>query len=133
MEIRYDDNPALDRDQVRDLFLALGWDSGNHPDELARGLANGLVHTAWRGDDLAGLIAAISDHHMVAYVTYMAVHPDCQGRGIGRELMARMLADCAHLKRVALICYDEAAGFYEKCGFRPGEGKRPMFVTSLST
>ena len=37
-----------------------------------------------------------------------------------------------HARKV-LIAYDAEAGFYEYCGFEPGTGKTPMFVTYLKT
>ncbi|MCL2774438.1 MAG: hypothetical protein FWD71_13980 [Oscillospiraceae bacterium] len=37
------------------------------------------------------------------------------------------------VKRIVLIAYDKAIGFYEKCGFKTGTDDTPMFLTSLWT
>ena len=139
MDVRYSTRKTFDPGQLGQLFLSVEWDSGNHPQRLARALAESShVFSAWNDENpaepqLIGLISAISDNHMVAYVSYMVVRPDFQGKGIGRELLGRMLQTCGHLMRVSLIAYDHAVPFYERCGMTRGVGKRPMFVTSLAT
>jgi GNAT superfamily N-acetyltransferase len=57
------------------------------------------------------------------YLTDMAVAPDCQRRGIGRECMAEAARIARHwpADAIRLDAYDAAAGagpFYEKCGLR---------------
>jgi GNAT superfamily N-acetyltransferase len=57
------------------------------------------------------------------YLTAMAVHPDHQRRGIGRQCIdvARQIAVKWPSDAIRLDAYDVAAGageFYRKCGFR---------------
>ncbi len=35
--------------------------------------------------------------------------------------------------RTLLVAYDGGTGFYERCGFHLGEGKKVMYITSLWT
>jgi ribosomal protein S18 acetylase RimI-like enzyme len=58
------------------------------------------------------------------YLTSMAVAPALQGRGVGRRCVeaARRIAAAWPADGIRLDAYDAAAGaagFYEKCGFRP--------------
>ena len=48
--------------------------------------------SAWDGDRLVGFARAISDGATNAYVSTVAVLPEHQKRGIGREIIQRLLA-----------------------------------------
>lgn len=48
------------------------------------------VFTAWDDDRLVGLVRVLDDQEMLAYVHYVLVHPDYQGRGIASELIKRV-------------------------------------------
>ena len=52
------------------------------------------VISAWDGDNLIGLIRALSDGETVAFLHYLLVDPAYQGRHIGDELMRRILKMC---------------------------------------
>jgi hypothetical protein len=48
--------------------------------------------------------------------------------------MAKMVVDkYQSFLRIVVISYDKETGFYEHCGFETGDGKIPMFITSLWT
>ena len=134
MRLKYLESKVFTPSELAELFLSVNWDSGNHPGRLARAMAGSdFVVSARDGERLVGLASVISDGAMNAYVPYLVVHPEYQGRGLGREFMARVLEHCQSLPRTALIAYAPAVPFYERCGFCPGRGKTPMFVTSLGT
>lgn len=50
----------------------------------------------------------------------LAVHPDCQRRGIGAALMEHMIAFCKKtaMERVILTCKEEKLYYYAKFGFQ---------------
>lgn len=62
---------------------------------------------------VAGFITAISDGVLSAYIPFLEVLPDYQGRGIGRELVRRMLDMLGTLYMTDLLCDDDVAPFYE--------------------
>jgi len=69
----------LIKKQLQDLFLSVQWSSGNYPDQLQIAMTNShRVISAWNGDQLVGLINALSDGVMTAYFHYLLVHPDYQ-------------------------------------------------------
>lgn len=43
--------------------------------------------TAWDGSKLVGLIRALDDGEMVAFLHYLLVRPDYQGNGIAAQLL----------------------------------------------
>jgi GNAT superfamily N-acetyltransferase len=134
MPIAYSDIQDFDRAQLQDLFLSVGWSSGQYPDELVKAmLGSDRVVSAWDGDRLVGLINAISDGAMTAYFHWVLVRPEYQRRGIGRALVTSMLAHYRQYLRKVLVAYDSQVGFYEACGFVAGAASTPMFVTDLTT
>lgn len=57
MNIRYDENKEIDKESLQELFLSVGWDSGNYPEKLQEATRTShRVVTAWDGNKLIGLI-----------------------------------------------------------------------------
>ncbi|MCB9496487.1 MAG: GNAT family N-acetyltransferase [Fibrobacteria bacterium] len=134
MDIQFKQIKHFDQDQLRDLFLSVGWSSGQYPDQLVVAMENShRVISAWDGDRLVGLVNALSDGIMTAYFHYLLVHPDYHDRGIGKNLATLILGEYEGFARKVLIAYEEEVPFYEKLGFVVGSGKTPMFVTHLTT
>jgi len=134
LSIVYKSTKAFDPNDLQDLFLSVEWASGHYPDKLVIAMKNsGAVFTAWDNDKLVGLINAIDDGIMTAYVHYLLVHPKYQEKGIGRKLVRLISEKYKEYLRIVLIAYDLEVGFYQSCGFTVGEKKIPMFITSLWT
>ncbi len=132
MDITYNTVRELDRDALASLFLSVNWSSGRHPDRLQQAIRNSHhVVTAWSDGRLVGLMNALSDGTMTAYFHYLLVHPEHQSHGIGRELVARMVAHYRDCTRLVLVAYKEEVGFYERCGFRVADRALPVQITSL--
>ncbi len=134
MEILYRDTHEFDRSELQDLFLSVEWSSGHYPDKLAEAMKNfKTVYTAWDGERLIGLICAMDDGIMTAYIHYLLIHPSYQNRGIGRQLVNRMKEKYKDYLRIVLVAYNEEIGFYESCGFEKASEASPMFITTLWT
>jgi len=127
--IVYLENELPGRKTVIALYEANGWSSARRPDALMKALA-GSHHlvTAFDGNTLVGLANAISDGHLVVYYPHLLVHPDYQGRGIGRALMARMVTRYADFHQQTLLAVAEAAPFYERAGFTKAGTTVPMWI-----
>ncbi|MDR0508744.1 MAG: GNAT family N-acetyltransferase [Candidatus Methanoplasma sp.] len=134
MAIVYKDAQELRTEDLKELFLSVDWSSGHYPEKLVIAMKNsGTVFTAWDGDRLVGLINALDDGIMTAYVHYLLVDPAYQSKGIGKELVRLISEKYKSYLRIVLIAYDSQADFYKKCGFEVGSEKTPMFITSLWT
>ena len=134
MNITYRDTRDFNEKDLQDLFLSVEWSSGHYPEKLAIAMKNsGAVFTAWENDRLVGLINALDDSVMTAYVHYLLVNPAYQGRGIGQALVRLMSERYKDYLRIVVIAYDKEVGFYQHCGFEAGTEKTPMFITSLWT
>ena len=71
---------------------------------------------------VVGFINAISDGFFAAQIPFLEVVPEYRGRGIGTELVGRMLTMLEGFYGVALSCDAELVPFYERRGFRAGVG-----------
>ncbi len=74
------------------------------------------VVSAWHGERLVGFARAVSDGVRNAYISTVAVLPPYQRRGIGREMIGRLLAGRDHLTFV-LHARHEVHSFYAHHGF----------------
>jgi ribosomal protein S18 acetylase RimI-like enzyme len=75
----------------------------------------------------------MDDGVMTAYIHYVLVRPEHQGRGIGRELVRLATEHYKDYLRILLVAYDNEIDFYERCGFTTGKDKTAMFITTLWT
>ena len=91
------------------------------------------VVSAWDGDKLVGMICAMDDGIMNAYVHYLLVRPEYQGKGIGKELVEKVKNVYKDYLRIVIVAYDKEMDFYEYCGFKKATDASPMFITSLWT
>ncbi|NIP41911.1 MAG: GNAT family N-acetyltransferase [candidate division Zixibacteria bacterium] len=71
-------------------------------------------------DNVVGFINAISDGILSAYIPLLEVLPEYKGRGIGSELVTRMLRKLDGLYMIDLVCDQELQAFYTKIGLKPG-------------
>ncbi len=82
--------------------------------EVLAGSAHVVV--AWDGDRVVGFVTAISDGVLAAFIPLLEVVPEYRGRGIGTELVRRMLSQLSDLYSVDLVCDDDLVPFYEGFG-----------------
>ncbi len=127
LEIRLDD--AIETDEVIELYRANGWSSAEKPDRLMPALKNSdALVTARISGRLVGIGNAISDGSLVVYYPHLLVHPDCQGRGIGRAMMALLREKYASFHQQMLTADADAVEFYRAMGFERAGKTVPMWI-----
>lgn len=132
--ITYKDTHDFTADELQDLFLSVEWSSGHFPDKLVIAMKHfETVYTAWDGGKLVGLVCAMDDSIMTAYIHYMLVRPEYHKMGIGKTLLEKMKEHYKDYLRIVLVAYDKELGFYEHCGFEKAKDDSAMFITSLWT
>ena len=132
--IIYKDIHDFSKEELEDLFLSVEWSSGHYPEKLVVAMKNfETVYSAWDGDKLIGMICAMDDGIMTAYVHYLLVNPDYHGNKIGRTLVEMEKEKYSDYLRIVLVAYNDELNFYENCGFKREEKSSPMFITSLWT
>ena len=134
MEIIYTDEKKFTKDQIEQLYLSVGWVSAQYPNRLYKALMNSdTVFTAWDGNRLIGLVRAIDDSELVAYLHYMLVDPEYQGHGIARKLLDMIKEKYKNYLYIELMPEDRNnVPFYEKNGFEVMEGGTAMYRCNYS-
>lgn len=131
--IIYKTEKSFEENQLKELFLANNWISGNYPERLVKAMKNSdTVISAWDGDRLVGLINALDDGELTAYVHYLLVHPEYQNSGIGSELVKLFKEKYeGYLSLVLTAEHQGLIKFYEKFGFNVIDGASPMVLQTL--
>ncbi|MCQ2514812.1 MAG: GNAT family N-acetyltransferase [Ruminococcus sp.] len=134
MNIEYKNMHDFTEKELERLFLSVEWSSGHFPEKLVIAMKNfKTVYSAWDGEKLIGMICAMDDGIMNAYVHYLLVDPEYHGKTVGRTLVAKIKEHYSEYLRIAVIAYDEELNFYKECGFEKSNDASPMFITSLWT
>jgi ribosomal protein S18 acetylase RimI-like enzyme len=127
--IRFSETRDLPFESVLALYRANAWSAVQKPDLLHQALlASHSLVTAWDGGKLVGLGNAISDGHLVVYYPHLLVLPEYQGRGIGTELMRRLMARYQGFHQHMLVADGRALDFYRKCGFERAGKTESMWI-----
>lgn len=114
---------GLTSDHLKGGFF-VGWPNPPSAATHYRILANSAAFILAQIEDgtVVGFITAISDGISCAYIPHLEVLPAYHGRGIGSELVHRMLAKLRHLYMIDLVCDPALQPFYERLGMRPVVG-----------
>ncbi len=105
--------------QLQDLFKSVGWLSADYPERLIKAMSNcETVFTAWDNDKLVGLVNAIDDGELTAYIHYLLINPEYQGQGIATELLNMIKEKYKEYLYIILIAENKPLiNFYIKNGF----------------
>jgi ribosomal protein S18 acetylase RimI-like enzyme len=108
-------------DQLEGFFV--GWPNpptaATHLEILKRATH---VVLAMDGSSVVGFVTAISDGILCAYIPLLEVLPSHQHRGIGSELMRRMLEMLHEIYMIDLLCDPDLQAFYSKVGMEESTG-----------
>ena len=92
MGLLYTEQKKFTMQQVQELFLSVGWVSGQYPSRLHKALMHSAtVITVWDQDKLVGLARVIDDSELVAFLHYVLVHPDYQHQGIAGKMLQMII------------------------------------------
>jgi ribosomal protein S18 acetylase RimI-like enzyme len=129
MAIRYSEQEKPSMEAVLELYRAVRWSSADKPEALHAGMvgSHSLV-TAWDETLLVGLGNAISDGHLVVYFPHLIIRPEYQGRGIGTDLMGRMMKRYRGFHQQVLLADGRAVDFYKKLGFSRAGATEPLWI-----
>ncbi len=113
-----DDVSTLTSDRLRGGFFE-GWPNPPTPEghlRHLRGCEAVLIAVDRATGDVVGFVSAIGDGGLVAFIPLLEVLPAWRGRGIGSELMRRMLDRLGNRYAIDLVADDDVAPFYERLG-----------------
>ena len=88
------------------------------PDELKLAFSNSRYKCfVFDGGQLVAAGRAVADGIDCSYLCDVAVHPDCQGRGIGKAIIVKLKELSAGHRKIILYANPGKEGFYRKLGF----------------
>ncbi len=127
--ITYTDKREYTKEDLQKLFNSVNWLSANYPERLKKALDScETVFTAWDGAQLVGLVNAIDDSELTAYVHYLCVNPLYQSQGIGKTLLNMVKEKYKEFLYIIIIAEnEELIKYYSKNGFEYIDG-RYVFV-----
>jgi len=112
------DPSRLDLNVIHRFLCRSYWAAGIPRGTVERAIRHSLCFGALDGQQQVGFARVISDQATYAYVSDVFVLPSHRGRGIGKRLMAAIVAhpDLQGLRRWTLFTRD-AHGLYRQYGF----------------
>lgn len=129
MDVKIEINGQIQEAEVIALYRANKWSSAEKPKQLISALRNShTLVTGRNGDELVGLGNAISDGSLVVYYPHLLVHPDHQGKGIGRKMMEAMQQIYGDFHQQMLTADGKSIEFYKTIGFQRAGKTVPMWV-----
>ena len=111
-----------DKDELFSLFLTTGWNDDYRltPEELTAAVTASTLTVSARYDhQLVGFGRMLSDGVLHGMIYEMIVLPQFQGRGIGSEILRRILtrAEDIGIREIQLFCAKGKEPFYIRHGF----------------
>lgn len=130
INIRYTDKREYTSEQIHALFKSVDWLSADYPQRLFKALNScETVFTAWDEGRLIGLINAIDDGELTAYVHYLLVDPEYQKLGVGKKLLDMVKEKYSNYLYLLLVAENQGLiEYYEKNGFEKEKDTSVMVI-----
>ncbi|MEL6909185.1 MAG: GNAT family N-acetyltransferase [Cyanobacteria bacterium J06598_4] len=116
-------NSSVTAKQLNELCVAVGW-SSRPLAKLQQAIEHSFICiTAWHTDQeqkrLIGFVRVVADGVYQATLLDVAVHPDFQGRGIGRNIVQTAIKqlNAAQIVDITLFASPQLTDFYHQLGF----------------
>ena len=112
------------------LNLSVGWKKAPHNPSIEKALRNSLLCLcAIDADKVVGIVRIVGDKSICFYIQDLIVLPEYQRKGIGTQLMDRVMTfvnqHAAPVAFVGLMAAPDAVAFYNRFGFSRRSDNRP--------
>ena len=126
MRITYDTRKDLPVEQLHKLFMAVGWSDGTETSIMLENfnipfINSTVVISAWENECLVGCVRVLSDKIFRSVIYDLAVLPEFQNKGIGKELVKRCIEHFPESEWL-VGTLEKTASYYEKIGFEIDKG-----------
>lgn len=119
--IHYSVKPPENFEQLLTLYESLGWNSLNLTVEDLERMCNQSWYAIYAFDEkqLVGMGRVISDGVITGIVCGLCVLPRYQSKGIGKEMINRIIVHCEENRVIPqLMCVESLERFYGTFGFK---------------
>ena len=119
MKLIFTEQKNFTEQQVQELFLSVGWVSGQYPSRLHKALLHSpTVITVWDQNRLVGLARVIDDGELVAFLHYVLVRPEYQHKGIAGKMLQMIIEKYKDYLYIEGMPEERKnADFYKQFGF----------------
>lgn len=114
---KYDDE-SIDWEEVSNLYkiAPLG---DKKADDLQTVFGNSMYKCfVFEGTELVGVGRVLADGVDCSYICDIAVHPRCQGMGLGKSIVEKLVGFSSDHRKIILYSTPGKEGFYKKFGFK---------------
>lgn len=107
--MEFSEEKKIDLDALFALYTAVGWSAYTKDiQQLALGIQQSLeVITVWHEQQLIGLIRSVGDGETILYIQDLLVHPAYQNKGIGTQLIEKMVQAYPKVRQKVLLTENE--------------------------
>lgn len=99
------------------------------PADLQTVFANSAFkYFVFDGQKLVGAGRALADGVDCAYLCDIAIHPQYQGKGLGKAIVHKLLEACRGHKKIILYAAVGKETFYQSLGFKPMRTAMAIFL-----
>ena len=115
--IKYTEEMTCTKEDLKDLYLSVNWNSGKYPEKLYESVKKSTYKIfAYDDDKLIGLVTGLSDNCINLFISYLVVTPKYQNQKIGTTLLKKIVSK-RKFNRIQLITESKDKNFYLKNGF----------------
>lgn len=114
---------GISSDMLKGFFV--DWSNPPNPEmhlKLLKNSSKVIIAVERKSNQVVGFITAISDGVLSAYIPLLEVLPAYKNKGIGKELIQRMLKELDDIYMIDLCCDDELVPYYDKIGMMQTNG-----------
>jgi N-acetylglutamate synthase-like GNAT family acetyltransferase len=128
------DTKEIACEQLLQLQHIASWSKHRSLGQLTKAINNSrLLITAWEKNRLIACTRVLTDYVYRAIVFDVIVHPDYQGKGLGRQLMERVIRHPSLREVEYFFLYTaNKEGFYRRIGWEEYSGKSFRLIEKLS-
>ena len=113
----------ITEDMLNGFFV--GWPNPPSPSKhlkLLRESQKVVIALDEEQNQVVGFITAISDNVLSAYIPFLEVLPEYKAKGIGKQLVSRMLDELKEIYMVDICCDDDLVPYYKNFGMTHTNG-----------
>lgn len=114
---------GISSDMLKGFFV--DWPNPPKPEmhlKLLKNSSKVVIALDDKTNQVIGFITAISDGVLSAYIPLLEVLPTYKNKGIGRELVNRMLKGLDDIYMIDLCCDDDLVPYYDRFGMMKTNG-----------
>lgn len=136
MKLSYSENKNINKEQLESLYKDVQWYAYTQDLELLlQAIYESLdVISAWKDEELVGLIRIVGDGLTIIYVQDILVLNTYQNQGIATHLLQEALKKYKNVRQKVLLTEEapKVRYFYEKNGFQSCDKGTLVAFTNLS-